>query len=115
MEIDAMLFWNIILTMIVAPAFWAFRQMFAEVKNQLKHTNIFIAAAAVADYRPENIANNKIKKSNIRSRYMAVSLGLPISANQGLKFTYLKIDTNVAANYNSDSWLAAWSIRWGGM
>jgi|TARA_R100001126_G_C4742159_1_gene108924 hypothetical protein len=33
MEIDAMLFWNIILTMIVAPAFWAFRQMFTEVKR----------------------------------------------------------------------------------
>ena len=33
MEIDAMLFSNIILTMIVAPAFWAFRQMFAEVKR----------------------------------------------------------------------------------
>ena len=28
-----MLFWNIILTLIVAPAFWAFRQMFAEVKR----------------------------------------------------------------------------------
>jgi len=28
-----MLFWNIILTMIIAPAFWAFRQMFAEVKR----------------------------------------------------------------------------------
>jgi hypothetical protein len=33
MEIDAMLFWNIILTMVIAPAFWAFRQMFAEVKR----------------------------------------------------------------------------------
>ena len=33
MEIDAMLFWNIILTMIVAPAFLAFRQMFTEVKR----------------------------------------------------------------------------------
>jgi len=33
MEMDAMLFWNIILTMIIAPAFWAFRQMFAEVKR----------------------------------------------------------------------------------
>ncbi len=28
-----MLFWNIILTMVIAPAFWAFRQMFAEVKR----------------------------------------------------------------------------------
>ena len=33
MEISAMLFWNIILTMVIAPAFWAFRQMFAEVKR----------------------------------------------------------------------------------
>tara|TARA_B100000085_G_C18491195_1_gene491365 strand:+ start:213 stop:443 length:231 start_codon:yes stop_codon:yes gene_type:complete len=33
MEISAMLFWNIILTMVIAPAFWAFRQMFSEVKR----------------------------------------------------------------------------------
>jgi len=33
MEIDAMLFWNIILTVVIAPVFWAFRQMFAEVKR----------------------------------------------------------------------------------
>ena len=28
-----MLFWNIVLTVVIAPAFWAFRQMFAEVKR----------------------------------------------------------------------------------
>ena len=28
-----MLFWNIILTMVIAPVFWAFRQMFAEVNR----------------------------------------------------------------------------------
>lgn len=33
MEVDAMLFWNIILTVVIAPVFWAFRQMFAEVKR----------------------------------------------------------------------------------
>ena len=33
MEISAMLFWNIILTLIIAPAFWAFKQMFGEVKR----------------------------------------------------------------------------------
>tara|TARA_R100001126_G_C4759857_1_gene117205 strand:- start:269 stop:499 length:231 start_codon:yes stop_codon:yes gene_type:complete len=33
MELDAMLFWNIVLTVVIAPAFWAFRQMFAEVKR----------------------------------------------------------------------------------
>lgn len=30
---DAMTMWNVILTLVVAPAFWAFRQMFAEVKR----------------------------------------------------------------------------------
>jgi len=39
-------------------------QMFSAVKQQLNDTHIFIGAAAVADYRPENIANNKIKKSD---------------------------------------------------
>ena len=33
MELDAMLFWNIILTVVIAPVFWAFRQMFTEVKR----------------------------------------------------------------------------------
>jgi|TARA_Y100000114_G_C11723328_1_gene309641 membrane protein insertase Oxa1/YidC/SpoIIIJ len=33
MTIDPMLFWNVILTMVIAPVFWAFRQMFAEVKR----------------------------------------------------------------------------------
>ena len=33
MELDAMLFWNIILTLVIAPIFWAFRQMYAEVKR----------------------------------------------------------------------------------
>lgn len=33
MTIDPMLFWNVILTMVIAPVFWAFRQMFTEVKR----------------------------------------------------------------------------------
>ena len=33
MEIDAMLFWNIILTMVVVPFGWAFNKKFGEVKR----------------------------------------------------------------------------------
>jgi len=33
MEMDAMLFWNIILTMVVVPFGWAFNKMFLEVKR----------------------------------------------------------------------------------
>ena len=28
-----MLFWNVVLTVVIAPVFWSFRQMFAEVKR----------------------------------------------------------------------------------
>lgn len=38
--------------------------MLAAVENILDETDIFIGAAAVADYRPANVAEQKIKKSN---------------------------------------------------
>lgn len=33
MQIDPMLFWNIMLTLVIAPVFWAFKQMYSEVKR----------------------------------------------------------------------------------
>ena len=39
-------------------------EMFQAVMRKLPETSIFIGAAAVADYRPRNIADFKIKKSN---------------------------------------------------
>lgn len=33
MEISSMMFWNILLTLVIAPAFWTFRQLMAEVKR----------------------------------------------------------------------------------
>ena len=38
-------------------------QMFSAVKQELDNIDIFISAAAVADYRPQNVADNKIKKT----------------------------------------------------
>ena len=32
MEINPILFWNLILTLVIAPAFWTFRGLIAEVK-----------------------------------------------------------------------------------
>jgi len=40
------------------------QQMLDAVEGQLAKTDIFIGAAAVADYRPSDIATQKIKKSN---------------------------------------------------
>jgi phosphopantothenoylcysteine decarboxylase/phosphopantothenate--cysteine ligase len=39
-------------------------EMFAAVKNHIANTDIFISVAAVADYRPEQSAGGKIKKSD---------------------------------------------------
>ena len=33
MEINPVIFWNVVLTLIIAPAFWAFRSLMQEVKR----------------------------------------------------------------------------------
>ena len=33
MEVNPILFWNVILTIVIAPAFWAFRNLLNEVKR----------------------------------------------------------------------------------
>ena len=33
MEIDPVIFWNVVLTLIIAPAIWTFRNMMIEVKR----------------------------------------------------------------------------------
>ena len=33
MEINPILFWNLILTLVIAPAFWTFRGLLSEVKR----------------------------------------------------------------------------------
>jgi len=33
MEIDPVIFWNVVLTLIIATAVWAFRSMMAEIKR----------------------------------------------------------------------------------
>lgn len=58
---------------------------------------------------------NDIPKTDYRrTRYMALSFGVPINRNQGLKFAWFTSDTNVDVGSNFDSFIAAWSINWGG-
>ena len=37
MEIDPVIFWNVVLTLIIAPAVWAFSNMMAELKDEMQH------------------------------------------------------------------------------
>ena len=33
MEISPVIFWNVLLTLVIAPAFWAFRSLLSEIKR----------------------------------------------------------------------------------
>ncbi len=57
--------------------------------------------------------NGDPKTDDRRTRYFALSLGVPINAQQSLKFTYLASDTNISIGNSTDAFLAAWSINWG--
>lgn len=58
--------------------------------------------------------NDVPKEDYKRTRYMALSFGVPINRHQGLKFVYFTSDTNVDLGSNFDSFIASWSINWGG-
>lgn len=58
--------------------------------------------------------NGVAKTDDRRTRYLAVSLGLPLTARQSIKFTYLTSDTHVDTGLDSNALLAGWSINWGG-
>jgi len=53
------------------------------------------------------------KSDDKRSRYLALSLGMPINAQQGLKFTWLTSDTHVDTGQNANALLVGWTFNWG--
>jgi hypothetical protein len=65
-------------------------------------------------YGGRNTINGVKKDDASRARYVAVSLGMPITPRQGVKLTYYTSDTHVATGSNTDALIAAWSINWGG-
>ena len=65
-------------------------------------------------YGGEAYVNDVAKNNETRSTYLALSLGMPLSARQALKFTYVAADTHVRAGANTRSLLVAWSVNWGG-
>jgi hypothetical protein len=63
-------------------------------------------------YGGEAHINGAAKDNDARSSYWAVSLGLPLSARQSLKFAYGTSDTHIRAGVNKDALVAAWTINW---
>ncbi|MBS1792607.1 MAG: bifunctional phosphopantothenoylcysteine decarboxylase/phosphopantothenate--cysteine ligase CoaBC [Acidobacteria bacterium] len=57
------------------------QQMFEAVIDNLVRASVFIGAAAVADYRPKNVAETKIKKTNLDSLTIELEKTPDILAN----------------------------------
>jgi hypothetical protein len=56
---------------------------------------------------------NGLSKNNAeRTRYFALSLGMPLNRQQSLKLTYVNADTNILLGSSSDSLLLSWSLAW---
>jgi len=49
-----------------------------------------------------------------RTKYFALSFGMPVSRYQNVKLIYVNADTNVLVGANSDSLILSWSLNWGG-
>ena len=98
--------------------------------NELKRDPLwFLQAHAIYTFKPgwwasfsggyaydgHSTINGVDKNNDMRSRYIALSLGVPINARQGLKFVYFTSDTHTSTGSNIDALIVAWSINWGGM
>jgi hypothetical protein len=71
------------------------------------------SASAGYGYGGESSINGVQKNDARRNVYWALSLGVPINANQGFKFVYFSGNTNTSLGSNSNALIAAWSINWG--
>ena len=58
--------------------------------------------------------NGVPKIDDKRSRYIALSMGMPINQQQGLKFTYLTSDTHIETGTNTNALLVGWTVAGGG-
>jgi hypothetical protein len=64
-------------------------------------------------YGGQSTVDGQRKSDNDRSRYFALSLGMPVRKNQTLKVTYLTSDTNITVGSNTNALLVGWSVNWG--
>lgn len=81
-------------------------QMHTAAMQAVEHANVFIGCAAVADYRPEQVADSKIKKSNVGMQITLVrnpDILADVAALANAPFTIgFAAETNDVAHYAQD-------------
>ncbi|MGK2925778.1 MAG: transporter [Lysobacterales bacterium] len=63
-------------------------------------------------YGGEAFIDGVPKDNDQRTRYYALSFGMPLSPQQSVKISYVNAETNVLLGTNSDSLLLSWSLAW---
>lgn len=63
-------------------------------------------------YGGQSTVNGQVKRDDARTRYIAISLGMPLSKRQSIKITYLTSDTHISVGKNFDALLLGWAVNW---
>jgi hypothetical protein len=63
-------------------------------------------------YGGESEINGVPKENDERTRYFALSWGMPLTRRQSIKIAYVNAETNVLLGSSSDNLLFSWSLAW---
>ena len=70
------------------------------------------SVSAGYSYGGESEIDGVPKENDERTRFFALSFGMPVTRQQSLKLTYVNADTNVLLGTSSDSLVLSWSLAW---
>ena len=74
---------------------------------------LWLSASTGFAWGGENYVNDIAKNDAYRKGYWALSLGLPINRQQGVKLAWIAGRTNTDRGYDADTVVLAWSYMWG--
>jgi len=74
--------------------------------------NRWMSLSGGYSYEGEGQLNGNSQNNQQRTRYWALSFGMPISRTQNIKLTYIDARTNVIVGSSSDSLILSWSMNW---
>ena len=102
MEINPILFWNLILTLVIAPAFWTFRGLIAEVKriDILVNNAAILVPGATIDF-PERYFD-RMFEILVKAPHHLCQLVLPQMIDNGEGGEILNISSSAARHPKPD-------------
>jgi hypothetical protein len=73
---------------------------------------IWASVSGGYSYGGESRIDGVPKNNDERTRYFALSLGMPLTRQSSVKLAYVNADTNILLGSSSDSLLLSWALAW---